>query len=399
MRRGTWHQMGDKSQVLVKEQLENGIGVGAVLSPRDLTLANAGDYAVQYRDLGASVLYDPQFHIPDCPHTKLVSYPSNAFRKSVTKLNEIGDTDLAAFARALEEENKSLDTAAVIAPAVVCEAGRPDTLALNQRLFGAAKAVGDKLGKPTFATVFLGLSATASDESLRPVFSDATGVDCDGWYFAFEFPRDRLPADEEAVYRCLRTGLELACTGKPVLHAYAGPLGLLSPGAGAAGVGIGHSQNLWKFDRERWEEPSGGAKQGGGGEAPPRFFSTSLWGTIVFPDELYQLSGSLRDRVQTMSPFTGDFTPGVWKRWDANKHFVYAAGGTIQLVANAANPLASLSEGIERLDEAIGLHAEINRAKIKLGDNTDAYQSAWRSAAVRLRDDSDGDFEFLGLMK
>ncbi len=397
MRRGTWHQMGDKSQRLVQEQLENGVGVGAILSPRDLTFDNATEYASSYRELGASVLFDPQFHIPDCTHTNLASYPTNEFRQSVTKLNEIND-DLSNFARALENENRSLNTSAIIAPAVVCEAGRPDALALNQRLFGAAKLVGDTLGKPTYATVFLGVSATASDESIKSVFSDATGVDCAGWYFAFEFPRERLPSNDDYVYRCLRTTLDLACTGKPVLYAYAGPLGLLSPGAGATGAAVGHSQNLWKFARERWEETAS-ARQGGGGDAPPRFFSTSLWGTIVFPDETVQLSPSLRDRVFTMSPFSENMTPGVWKRWNANKHFVFSVGRTIQLVASAVTPRASLSEAITRLDEAIALHRKIREANIVLTDDTDAYQASWRTAAVRLRDERSSDFDYLELLQ
>ena len=91
-----------------------------------------------------------------------------------------------------------------------------------------------------------------------------------------------LPSVRETVRRCCVAGLTLACTGKPVLHAYAGPMGLLSFGFGATGVAIGHSQNLWKFTRDRWMPA---ASQGGGGDAPARFFSKALWGTIIYPDE------------------------------------------------------------------------------------------------------------------
>ena len=112
--------------------------------------------------------------------------------------------------------------------------------------------------------------------------------------------------------------MTLACTGRPVLHAYAGPLGLLSFGFGASAVGIGHSQNLWKFTRVRWQPT---VAQGGGGDAPPRFFSTALWGTIIYPDETIQLSVNLRTQILTQSPFSAPVASNVeWTRWDSGKH-------------------------------------------------------------------------------
>ena len=49
MRRGPWHQFGDKSQKLVEEQLEHNVGVGVIISPRDLALHKAIEYAQKYQ--------------------------------------------------------------------------------------------------------------------------------------------------------------------------------------------------------------------------------------------------------------------------------------------------------------------------------------------------------------
>ncbi len=174
-------------------------------------------------------------------------------------------------------------------------------IANDSTVSGGTKAVGDATGKPTYATVFLGSSVTGSAVTIESVLSNATALECDGWYYAFEFPAERLPSDEDDVYRSLACGLTLACTGKPVLHGYAGPLGLCSHGFGATGVAVGHSQNIWRFCRERFEAPTG---SGGGGDAPPRFFSRALWGTIVFPNETALLSDELREQVLTHSPFS-----------------------------------------------------------------------------------------------
>lgn len=62
MKRGVWHQFGDRSQKLALEQLEQGVGVGVVISPRDLAQNKAIEYAPQYRAAGGDVLYDPQFY-------------------------------------------------------------------------------------------------------------------------------------------------------------------------------------------------------------------------------------------------------------------------------------------------------------------------------------------------
>ena len=48
----------------------------------------------------------------------------------------------------------------LIAPAIPYEAARPDITQLNARLFLAAKAAGDALSIPTYATVVLGSSVT-----------------------------------------------------------------------------------------------------------------------------------------------------------------------------------------------------------------------------------------------
>lgn len=58
MRRGAWHQFGDKSQRIAEEQLERGTGVGVIISERDLSRRHAAQYAEAYHQLGAHVLID-----------------------------------------------------------------------------------------------------------------------------------------------------------------------------------------------------------------------------------------------------------------------------------------------------------------------------------------------------
>jgi hypothetical protein len=396
MRRGAWHQCGDRSQVLVEEQLRLGSGIGVILSPRDLRRTGALAYAEKYRALGAEVLFDYQFYVPGFVNPKLNSYPISAFRAGISALTQFSDIQMAEFRNQLRIDNAELQTAAVIAPAVVYEAGRQDIVQLNARLFAAARTVADELHIPVYATVALGRSVTASEQTISTALVQATALNSDGWYFAFEFEDERIPSSRDAVRRCCVAGLSLACTGKPVLHAYAGPLGLLSFGFGATGVGLGHSQNLWKFTRDRWQAP---IIQGGGGDAPPRFFSSSLWGTIIYPDETAQLPANLRQQVLTASPFSAPVAASVaWSRWDAGKHLVFVLASAVSQLSQVNGARASAQTAAQRLQNAVQLHQAIQQNGLFLGDATNAYQENWRLALQDLLQNNITDFDYLELL-
>lgn len=397
MRRGAWHQCGDRSQKLVKEQLERQVGVGVVLSPRDLSLPNAVNYTGKYRALGADVLLDQQFYVPDFTNSNLSSYPITNHRAAVSSLNQISDAALDSLASDLEQINRQIGVSAVVAPAVIYQAGRSDIESLNARLFHAAKRAGDSLGVPTYATIVLGRSVTSATQTLAPVLSSATALSSDGWYFAFEFDAERVPSDRNAIERAGRALLTLACTGRPVLHAYAGPLSLLSFGFGAVGAGIGHSQNTWRFTPERWQPTTGG----GGGDAPARFFSTGLWGTIVYPDETSRLPAAIAPAVLTHSPFSGPVAqnPALpWSRWDANKHLVYLQSQTADRISQISDARGAAAEASQVLAHAVQLHAKIAAAGSQLADNTNAYQSKWLEAVSQVLADAKDDYDYLDMM-
>jgi hypothetical protein len=173
-------------------------------------------------------------------------------------------------------------------------------------------------------------------------------------------------------------------------------MGLLSFGCGATGIAIGHSQNLWKFTRDRWVVTE---SQGGGGDAPARFFSNALWGTIIYPDETSQLPASIRNQILTPSPFSGPVASNLpWPRWDSGKHLVYLLAQQYSAMAAEKDPRKTVKVAIALLDNALSLHAAIQQNNVFLGDNTDAYQANWKAALEDLLRDNQGDFDFFDLM-
>jgi len=400
VRRGLWHQCGDRSQLLVKEQIEHGAGVGVIISPRDLAFHKAVEYSQIYHDLGVQVLIDPQFHVPQFSNSNLASYPIDEFRARISQMQPLTSEDLEGIANSLRTINSEINSDGIISPAVVYEAGRSDIVQLNSQLFAVSRQVGDELGISTYATVVLGRSVASSDQIQRAILAPVTSLNADGWYFAFEFEPERIPSSQDTVYRCCEAGIRLACTGKPVLHAYAGPMALLSFGFGATGAAIGHCQNLWKFCLGRWHPPSG---RGGGGEAPSRFFSSSLWGTIIYPDEVTILPTDLQAQILTSSPFSSQVTPGQpflrLRRWDANKHLVYSICSTVAEIAETNDPRRNATDAINILQNAVNLHGDIAGRGHTLSDNTNAYQESWRTALSELLTNRSSDFAYLELLR
>lgn len=86
MRRGAWHQLGWNDQKRVIELLQHQAGVGVIVSPRDLSYPKAQEYVPLYKAEGASVLLDPQWHVPGFSNTQLDDYPTGELRASVTDL-------------------------------------------------------------------------------------------------------------------------------------------------------------------------------------------------------------------------------------------------------------------------------------------------------------------------
>lgn len=396
MRRGVWHQLGFNTQLVVKEFVRAGVGVGVIVSPKDLAHDKALEHASQYRSDGADVLLDPQFYVPEYSAGKVGTYPTAAFRQSITTLGAVTERDMDGLARALEDENRKFGTSAVVAPALPYEAARPDIEALNSRLFRAAKKAGDAIGVPTYGTI--AISQTLSNMNLvERALSSATAEEAAGWYSTFEFKKERLPTDVDDVFRFANASLTLACTGAPVLHAFAGPLSILSFGSGATGTSVSFWQNMWGFSRERWKDNPD--QQGGGGNAPPRFFSGPMWGTIVYPDETALIDRDLRMEVMQSTSYSGPTAGGLpWEKWESYRHLLLCISEGVNDLAAAATAREAMEMAAARLERAVDLCRRIER-KVALRDDTSKYQSVWLEAARKMLAEKGADYDYFEMTR
>lgn len=397
MKPGAWHQLGWNHHKMVIEQLQHGAGVGVIVSPRDLRFGLAQENILHYKAEGASVILDPQWHIPGFTNAQFADYPTADLRNSITSLTAISDADLIRLRDQIVKETKELGTDAVVAPAVLYAAARNDIFDLNARLHEAAKQAASILGKPCYGTAFLGESITSNQNLINSALSTITSLNCDGWYYGFQFAAERIPSDTNAVYRCLQGVLLLAQTGKPVLHGYAGPMGLLSFAGGCTAAASGPSKKQFRFCPERWEESDDSS--GGGGNAPPRYFSSNLWGTLVFPDESGRISSAVRKHIFTPSPFAPDPLVLPWTKGDAAKHLAYKVCEGVQSVSSAGTARDCLAAARKVLDNAISLHRQIATVeRVPLKDSTASYQVPWRDAINLLEAKHSDDFDYLEMI-
>ncbi|MFO1046050.1 MAG: hypothetical protein U0941_30090 [Planctomycetaceae bacterium] len=180
------------------------------------------------------------------------------------------------------------------------------------------------------------------------------------------------------------------------MHAYAGPMGILSFAVGCEAAASGANQTQWRFCPERWETSA--STGGGNGAAPARYFSRGLWGTIVFPDETAFLTPALYSQIVTTTPFAPNPLPQTWTKTEALKHSVYTIAKGIEAVAanNTYGDCRTAADAI--LENAVGLHAQILEDEIVLKDDSAGYQANWREALRLIAERHQEDFDYLELL-
>lgn len=400
MHTGLWHQLGDRSQLLAREQLTiRGLG-GVILSPRDLSKQNAEKYGRDYQSLGAEVIFDPQFYIPQHLVGKQNTYEDLIdFRISVSRLAENSATEFRLLSRKLRTLTQQLSCTAIMAPAVAMDAGQPDQLKVNLALLDAAIATGSTLQLPVYGVIPVGESLALSENELADVLSGFTTRDVDGWILMMDLGSDGFCRSVHHASPLCRSVLRLAQSGKPVMHGCAGANCLLSLACGANAFGMTHSKNMWRLPLSRFEPKEGG----GGGAAPTRLFSGALWSTLVFPDELVQLPRRLRAMILETSewvninPNDRQYYPAAISQWDAYKHLLHvveSVAGNILLQPSIVSRFQSV---VDHLESAQILFSQI-QSYYEPKDMASGHHQAWLDVLAQTRADRHADFDYIDLI-
>lgn len=391
MESGVWHQLGANSQKITIEQLKNNNGVGVIISPKDLNKKKAIEYTDEYQSLNASILLDLQFYEPEYQHKNLTTYGLDSYRLPLSDLKKMPSINMASLSKDITELNKEVGSSAIIAPAMVYEPGNSELYNINEQLFSAAKLAGENLGLPVYATIVLGNGFAKSTELLEEALGQATNLKADGWYFACEVNSGAIPSDMEEVEFICNAILTLAGTGVPLIHAFAGPSGLLSLACGSRSIAIGQHKTLWSFSRSRFQESG----RSGGQKIPSRYFSDKLWSTIVLPDESTQISSSIWGKIKSSSPFHPiSQNDESWLGNQKHNHLLYVLGNFYSSILK--NSSQSICEDmVVHLKNADEIYKEIAEVLGVVKDNADSHQIVWAKALEQINADRSDDFNFL----
>lgn len=409
MIKGLWHQLGYGTENLVLALLQDNVGQGGILSPIDLDFRQSQGTALGFQQAGKGVLWDPQFYDPPLINARSAGYPTHQFRLPVEALSILDLAGQDGLTRALEMVNRSLRSSAVIAPAVIYEAGSPHLWGINQMLFRCAKKAGDHLGIPTLASIPIGSSVSVSEPETLNILGAATALPSDGWYILFEFDRDPVPVSSGRLARCASSCLSLAGTERPILFGFSGLMSLPVMAWGASAVGFGHAATLHQFKgrhfnlRTRLQQAADRRNgKGGGGPESLRFFSSGLWTGLACPDETSPLAllEELFRKVMIPSPYSqtvmDDPSTAEWSLDEAHMHYAWHIHQQVEALLEIPALIDRANQVKTLIDGQIELWGEVQSRGIAIRQGFHlGYWTAWKDAIQNALRDQKADYDWL----
>ncbi len=147
-------QQGWGMLALDAELLERRIASGVVLSPRISTPEQLERHSGEIRNLGGSVLFDPQFYVPRTEHARILQFPVLGWARALTATLTIDHSAADFCQRVIDYQRDVLDVDGVILPGAYTNAG-DERWRIWQASFAEAGAE-HCTDKPLYSTIAIG---------------------------------------------------------------------------------------------------------------------------------------------------------------------------------------------------------------------------------------------------
>lgn len=241
-------QQGWGMMSLSAELLESGVGSGVILSPRVLRPEQATRHAVEVRERGAAVLFDPQFYVPRTQLERILEFP---YWQGLQFDTEAFDEDSAAefCKRVIDYERGVLNVTDVILPGTYT-----NTADERWRIWQARFAEAGAEYCPDarlYSTVAIGPDVVRSRYQFDAVLDEVIGYPVAGIYLLLRPPNDSfLVADEDYLYAALDGLLSIRGAGKDVIIGYANQQSLIFAAVGVTTIASGNFRNVRSYNPE-----------------------------------------------------------------------------------------------------------------------------------------------------
>lgn len=241
--------MGHGMMAMNRELLGNfndGRQSGVIIWPRTLKQDQIECHAREIRELGASLLFDSCFYVPDTTRWKILHLP---YWDGV-------DFNTADFAgregfdfcrRVIEYQIETLNVTEVLLPGRYTNVRNDDWLQMHSNFAEAAGSMG--LDIPVYSTIALGPDLICDIPSFDAVLNELVDYPVDGVYFLYHSPNDAFLSNNDLFLMNLLSGLlSLSLANKEVILGYANQQDLLFAAAGVETIATGNYRNVRSFN-------------------------------------------------------------------------------------------------------------------------------------------------------
>lgn len=240
-------QMGHGMMAMNLELLRNfgdGEQSGVIIWPRTLRQDQLERHASEIRELGAALLFDSCFYVPDTSRWKILDLPYWS-GVDFNTIDFAGKDGIEFCRRVIDYQVDVLHVTEVLLPGRYIDVRNEDWLEMHANFAKVAAEM--NIGIPIYATVALGPDLICDMPSFDAVMNEVVGYPVDGVYCLYNSP-SFLCNNDLFLMNLLSGFLSLSLAKKSIILGYANQQDLLFAAAGVETVATGNFRNVRSFN-------------------------------------------------------------------------------------------------------------------------------------------------------
>ncbi len=312
--------MGMNRELLL--QFGAGTDSGVIVWPRTLDREQVERHAREIRDVGASLLFDPCFYVPNTGRSRILDYPyweNISFNTS----DFTGQAGRDFCRRVIEYQVSILNVTEILLPGRYANVRNEDWLTMH-RLF-AETADEMELDRPVYSTIALGPDVLRDRPSIDSILDEITAYPVEGVYFLYRPPNDEyLTTDDLFLVNLLVAFLSISLADKELILGYSSQQDLLFAAAGVRTIASGNYRNVRCFNPEIFDLEEENDRRRGiwyyDGQSMCEFRPQQLG--LAY--QLFSLRGMFGPNTIFSDPLLSVQNPAIvnWPESDAFRHFL-----------------------------------------------------------------------------
>ena len=235
---------------LNKEFAEKFDDLNVIMGPRAMNKGTDVErlerHARTLKEKGVSVLFDPQFYVPDSKLKKIKKYPYFNYKEYNPK--DFNNNYAEDFLKStIDYQLDKLDVNKLILPNIFINSITDDWYRMQEIFFNVI--LNDNINLEIYHTLALGPDIIKNKDVFDEMISKCINYPINGYYFVLKPPENSyLINDEEYIYSILDAFISLRNSDKDILLGFANQQSLIYASVGVNKIASGNYYNFRKFD-------------------------------------------------------------------------------------------------------------------------------------------------------